>query len=153
MSNYSKTIEKALNNKKENSKKSKKKNFAFNYDKEEIFGKINLSKNWEIQVTKTSWNNRKYKYEIRKWSKDGKPGKGVTCTKEQLIKLIRILKDMELTNSNRKFEKNDIVENETGNRAKVKKVEKEYLLVKASEDDEKWDIEQCEFIKKGRKTY
>lgn len=145
-------IDDALNDDSEDNS-SKKGRVEFNYEKKKIFGRIEISKNWEIQVTLTSWNQRKPKYEIRKWKKDGTPGKGVTCTKKQFQQLIEIMNDMEPFNLDKKIVKNDIVENAAGQRGKVKKVEKQYLLVKSSKDNEKWDVEKCVFIKKGKEIY
>ena len=157
MSDYSDSIEKALNsnkNKEEENKQSKNKIEAkFNYKKEEIFGEIKVSKKWKIEVTKTSWNGRKSKYEIRKWKKDGTPGKGVTCTKEQLEQLIKIINEIELSDSNETFEKNDIVENINGQRGKVKKIEGDYLLVNGRNNNERWNVKDCKFVKKGKNTY
>ena len=95
MKDIDKTIEGALNEK-ENNKKENKKNEIFNYEKKAIYGTVDISKNWQIQVTKTSWKGREAKYEIRKWKKDGTPSKGVTCTDEQFKKLIEIIKKMNI---------------------------------------------------------
>jgi len=95
MKDIDKTIEGALNEK-ENNKNENKKNEIFNYEKKAIYGTVDISKNWQIQVTKTSWKGREAKYEIRKWKKDGTPSKGVTCTDEQFKKLIEIIKKMNI---------------------------------------------------------
>lgn len=155
MSDYTNSIEKALNtseNEGPEDKKNKNK-VKFNYEKDNIFGKVEVSKNWQIEVTKTSWKGRRSKYEIRKWRKDGKPGKGVTCTKDQFKKLIEILKGMDIADSDDLIVKKDVVENDKGERGKVKKVEGEYLLVNSSKGNEKWEVNECEFVKKGRQTY
>ena len=95
MKDFEETIEGALkDNKKENYKNNK--NELFDYEKKAIYGTIDISKNWQIQVTKTSWKGRKAKYEIRKWKKDGTPSKGVTCTEEQFKQLIEILGEIEI---------------------------------------------------------
>jgi hypothetical protein len=55
-----------------------------------------ISKNYEIEVARVSWFNKKAKYEIRKWKKDGTAGKGLTMDKETFIDLIKLIKEMEI---------------------------------------------------------
>lgn len=55
------------------------------------------SKGWNKELNLISWNEREPKYDIRDWSQGHeKMGKGVTFTKEELIKLKEILNSMEL---------------------------------------------------------
>ena len=97
MGDIDKKIEGALENDEKKDKKNNKDQFhTFNYEKKQVYGTIDISKNWKIQVTKTSWKGRKPKYEIRKWKKDGTPSKGVTFTKEQFKKMIEIVKKMDI---------------------------------------------------------
>lgn len=52
---------------------------------------------WKLELNVVDWNNRGEKYDIRSWSPDHqKMGKGVTLTKEELIKLKEILHQLEL---------------------------------------------------------
>jgi len=69
--------------------------------KYEIIKKIGvLSKTasgWEKQLNLISWNEREPKYDIREWAPDGeKMGKGVTLSKEELLALKQLLKNIEL---------------------------------------------------------
>jgi len=66
------------------------------YTKERIFISFPISENYEIEVAKVSWFNKKAKYEIRKWKKDGTAGKGLTMDKEAFINLINLIKEMEI---------------------------------------------------------
>lgn len=64
----------------------------------ETFGTLSeSSKGWKKQLKKVSWNEREPKYDIREWSPDeSKMSKGITLTKEELIKLKEILNGMDL---------------------------------------------------------
>lgn len=68
------------------------------YEIIEKFGVISeSSRGWNLELNFVSWNNRPGKFDIRDWSPDyEKMGKGITLTKEQLIKLKEILNGMEL---------------------------------------------------------
>ena len=47
---------------------------------------------WKKQLTYTSWNGRDPKFDLRSWSVDHKSmTKGLTLTKEEMIKLKEIL--------------------------------------------------------------
>ncbi len=49
------------------------------------------SKGWTKEVNLISWNDKEPKYDIREWSPDHtKMGKGVTLSKEELMKLKEI---------------------------------------------------------------
>lgn len=55
------------------------------------------AKGWTKELRSISWNNREPKYDIREWAPgDESMGKGVTLTKEELIKLRDTLNKMEL---------------------------------------------------------
>lgn len=55
------------------------------------------SKGWTKELRSISWNDRDAKYDIREWAPDDeKMAKGVTLTKEELIRLKDILNDMDL---------------------------------------------------------
>ena len=55
------------------------------------------SKGWKKELNLISWNDRKAKADIRDWDETHeKMGKGVTLSKEELIKLKEILNDMDL---------------------------------------------------------
>jgi hypothetical protein len=69
--------------------------------KYEIIKKLGvLSKSgsgWAKELNLISWNDREPKYDLRDWSADGtKMGKGVTLSKEELLALKELLKDIEL---------------------------------------------------------
>lgn len=58
---------------------------------------IETSKGWKKELNIVSWNNRQAKYDIRDWTPDHKKmSKGITLTKEELIKLKKILNEMDL---------------------------------------------------------
>ncbi|WP_406615087.1 YdbC family protein [Mycoplasmopsis hyopharyngis] len=49
------------------------------------------------ELNLVSWNGKVAKYDIRDWSSDHKNlSKGITLTKEEMIKLKEILKDLEI---------------------------------------------------------
>lgn len=55
------------------------------------------SKGWEKQLNLISWNDKEPKYDIRDWAPEhSKMGKGVTLTKDELIKLKTLLNQMSL---------------------------------------------------------
>ena len=52
------------------------------------------SKGWKKKLTLISWNGREPKYDIRDWSEDNtKMGKGVTFSKDELIRLKKVLNE------------------------------------------------------------
>lgn len=54
------------------------------------------SKGWTKELNLVSWNDREPKFDIREWSPDHtKMGKGVTLTKEEILKLKEILVNLE----------------------------------------------------------
>ncbi|MDF2521697.1 MAG: hypothetical protein K0R84_2325 [Clostridia bacterium] len=68
------------------------------YDVKEKFGVLAESaKGWTKELRSISWNGREPKFDIREWApEDESMGKGVTLTKEELVKLKEILNNMEL---------------------------------------------------------
>lgn len=51
------------------------------------------NKGWTKELNLISWNDREAKYDIREWSSDhDKMGKGVTISKEEMVKLKELLK-------------------------------------------------------------
>lgn len=67
----------------------------------EIIKKIGVisedKRGWTKELNLISWNNRDPKYDIRDWKHDeGKMGKGVTFTKEEIKDLLRLLEDNKL---------------------------------------------------------
>ncbi|MCC8069645.1 MAG: hypothetical protein LIO71_07845 [Ruminococcus sp.] len=57
------------------------------------FGTISeSSKGWTKELNLVSWNDREPKFDIREWSPDhSKMGKGITLTKEELLRLKELL--------------------------------------------------------------
>lgn len=50
------------------------------------------SAGWNKELNLISWNKREPKYDLRDWSEDhAKMGKGITLTKEDVLKLKAIL--------------------------------------------------------------
>ncbi|MDX8361437.1 MULTISPECIES: YdbC family protein [Bacillaceae] len=68
------------------------------YEVIDRFGVLSESaKGWTKELRSISWNDREPKFDIREWSPDGeKMGKGITVTKDELIKLRDMLNTMEL---------------------------------------------------------
>lgn len=55
------------------------------------------SKGWSKELNLISWNDREAKYDLRDWSPEHqKMAKGITLSKEELIKLKEILNDMDI---------------------------------------------------------
>lgn len=55
------------------------------------------AKGWVKELNLISWNDKEPKYDIREWSPDHqKMGKGVTLSREELMRLKEILGEMEL---------------------------------------------------------
>lgn len=71
---------------------------AFKYEIKETLGTISEnSKGWTKELNFISWNDRDPKYDLRDWGPDHeKMGKGITLTKEDLMKLREILNSMDL---------------------------------------------------------
>lgn len=68
------------------------------YEVKESYGVLSESaKGWTKELRSISWNDREAKFDIREWSPDDeKMGKGVTLSKDELLKLRDILNDLEL---------------------------------------------------------
>ena len=65
---------------------------------EDELGDLSVAANgWKKQLTYTSWNGRDPKFDLRSWSVDHKSmTKGLTLTKEEMIKLKVILTNIDL---------------------------------------------------------
>jgi len=70
--------------------------FSFEIIKEH--GVLSESKTgWRLELNTVNWNKRGDKFDIRSWSADHqKMGKGVTLTKDEMIKLKELLVNIEL---------------------------------------------------------
>ncbi|MGV8145734.1 MAG: YdbC family protein [Alkaliphilus sp.] len=56
------------------------------------------TKGWTKEFNMVSWNERAPKYDLREWDPDHeKMAKGVTLTKEEVIKLKEILNKLDLS--------------------------------------------------------
>ncbi|MBV1756664.1 MAG: hypothetical protein KMY55_02360 [Dethiosulfatibacter sp.] len=62
------------------------------------FGVLSESaKGWNKEINLVSWNDREPKYDIREWDPEHeKMSKGITLTKEEIIKLRDLLNEMDL---------------------------------------------------------
>ena len=55
------------------------------------------SRGWKKELNLVSWNDKEPKYDLRDWSLGhDKMGKGITLSKEEIIKLKEILNEIEL---------------------------------------------------------
>ena len=70
--------------------------FSFKVVKE--LGVLSENKSgWKLELNMVNWNNRGEKYDIRSWSPEHeKMGKGVTLTKDELVKLKTLLNEVEI---------------------------------------------------------
>lgn len=70
--------------------------FSFKVVKE--LGVLSENKSgWKLELNVVNWNNRGEKYDIRSWSPEHeKMGKGVTLTKDELLKLKTLLNEVEI---------------------------------------------------------
>ncbi|KAB3536273.1 hypothetical protein F8154_04125 [Alkaliphilus pronyensis] len=68
------------------------------YEIKETLGVLSENnKGWSKELNLISWNDREAKFDIRDWATEHeKMGKGVTLSKDELIKLKEILNDMDL---------------------------------------------------------
>lgn len=68
------------------------------YEIKETLGVLSENnKGWSKELNLISWNDREAKFDIRDWAPEHeKMGKGVTLSKDELIKLKEILNDMDL---------------------------------------------------------
>ncbi|MCI8911165.1 MAG: hypothetical protein HFE33_03060 [Clostridia bacterium] len=70
----------------------------FKYQVVETYGSLSESnKGWKKEIKLISWNQKEAKYDIREWSPDGeKMGKGVTLSKEEIVRLRDLLNQINL---------------------------------------------------------
>jgi len=55
------------------------------------------TKKWKKELNLVSWNDNEPKYDIRDWDEThSKMSKGITLTKEEMLKLKEILKKIEI---------------------------------------------------------
>ncbi len=55
------------------------------------------AKGWSKEINQVSWNDREPKYDIREWDPEHeKMSKGITLTKDEIIKLRDCLNEMDL---------------------------------------------------------
>jgi len=68
------------------------------YEIKETLGELSeSSRGWKKELNLISWNEKEAKYDIRDWSPEHeKMGKGVTLSKEDLIKLKELLNGLNL---------------------------------------------------------
>ncbi|PMC35983.1 hypothetical protein CJ195_17170 [Bacillus sp. UMB0899] len=68
------------------------------YEIQENVGTISEgAKGWKRELNLISWNNRDPKYDLRDWDEQHeKMGKGLTLSKEELIKLRDLLNGLDL---------------------------------------------------------
>ncbi len=67
----------------------------FKYEITERIAVLSERKNWTKELNMVSWNDRAPKYDIRDWNhKDGKMGKGVTLTQEDIENLKLVLNEI-----------------------------------------------------------
>ena len=68
------------------------------YEIKEKFGILSESaKGWTKELNLVSWNDKEPKYDLREWDPTHeKMGKGMTLSKEELIKLRDILNDINI---------------------------------------------------------
>lgn len=67
------------------------------YEIKEELGEIGTnSSGWTKELNLISWNGGAEKYDIRDWSPDHKKmGKGITLTKEEVLRLKELLENIE----------------------------------------------------------
>ena len=64
---------------------------------EKMIGDLSEEKTgWTIEFNHVSWNDREAKYDIRNWSAEGKPGKGIALTDSELKKLRDLISTIDL---------------------------------------------------------
>ncbi|GAU76537.1 YdbC family protein [Fusibacter sp. 3D3] len=68
------------------------------YEITETIGAISENnKGWSKELNLISWNDRAPKYDLRDWAPEHeKMGKGITLSKEELIKLKELLNGLDL---------------------------------------------------------
>lgn len=70
----------------------------FKYEVTQKYGILSeSSKGWTKELRSISWNDKEAKYDLREWAPDDeKMGKGITLSKEELIKLKELLNNMDI---------------------------------------------------------
>ena len=69
--------------------------------REELGDLSTASNGWKKQLTYTSWNNRGEKFDLRSWNEEHTAmTKGLTLTKDELMKLRDILNDIDFDKYN-----------------------------------------------------
>ena len=64
----------------------------FEYKVTERYGKVDRGENkWPLEVNEVSWNGNKPKIDIRFWTPDARPRKGITLTVSEARQLRDIL--------------------------------------------------------------
>ena len=71
-----------------------KENKEIKFEVLENYGVISEKNGYELKLQKISWNEKDAKFDIRPW-KDGKCGKGLTLTDDELKGLVKLLKDLD----------------------------------------------------------
>ena len=68
------------------------------YEIKEKIGEISMSpKGWTKELNLISWNEREPKYDLREWAPEHeKMAKGLTLTKEEIIRLRDLLLSLDL---------------------------------------------------------
>lgn len=67
------------------------------YEITERIAILSETSKWTKELNKVSWGGRDAKYELRNWSKqEGKIGKGITFTVEELTNLKEVLNAIEI---------------------------------------------------------
>ena len=67
------------------------------YTIQDVLADLSVAANgWKKELTYTSWNNRDEKFDLRSWNPDHSAmTKGITLTKEEILKLKDILNDID----------------------------------------------------------
>ena len=67
------------------------------YTIQDVLGDLSVAANgWKKELTYTSWNTRDEKFDLRSWNPDHSAmTKGITLTKEEILKLKDILNDID----------------------------------------------------------
>lgn len=70
----------------------------FNFEIQQKLGTLSeKSSGWSKQLTLTQWGDNEAKYDIREWSPSfDKMGKGITFSREELMRLRDLLNDLDL---------------------------------------------------------
>ena len=73
---------------------------SISYKVEKEFGVLSEGKGgWKTELNLVSWSERPAKFDIRSWSPDHESmSKGITLSKDELVKLKEILNSLDLEN-------------------------------------------------------